>query len=118
MCRDHPPVSLGAVYELADSTLVSQISSFPSTLHSAIQRQVRCMRDPHRQTRQEVNANRHLKGFQAEPLQSVVHQESSQLQQSLKISRLRTAISPKVWPACLRCANVQRGMYSLSEHYQ
>ena len=96
MCSDsaeHLLVSLRAVYEVADCVVIPCLFELPNQVRRCIQRQAHCVRD---RTQQALSRDhKPLKGFQAVPLQSLLHQEPGESKQPLSLHKFQTAISPK-----------------------
>ncbi|DBB00126.1 hypothetical protein WJX77_004254 [Trebouxia sp. C0004] len=96
MCNESAeqlPVSLRGVYEVADCVVIPCFFDLPNRFRRSIQRQAHRVRN----RPQQIHSYDHkpLKGFQAVPLQSLLHQESGEPEQPLSLHRLQTAISPK-----------------------
>ena len=95
MCSIHgddSPVDFDATNKLADNT--AQSSLVEAQTHRVAQQQAGRTTDRHRRPPQ--NVDKHLRGFQAGPLQNLLHQHSNRPQHLPMLNRLQAAISPKV----------------------
>lgn len=89
---DNSPVDFDATNKLADNT--AQSSLVEAQTHRVTQQQAGRTTDRHRRPPQ--NVDKHLRGFQAGPLQNLLHQHSNRPQHLPMLNRLQAAISPKV----------------------
>lgn len=88
---DNSPVDFDATNKLADNT--AQSSLVEAQTHRVAQQQAGPTTDRHRRPPQ--NVDKHLRGFQAGPLQNLLHQHSNRPQHLPMLNRLQAAISPK-----------------------
>ncbi len=88
--EDRSLVNFGAVYELADSIVLSSFFDVPNKFRKAFQKQAGRVRNSYKQAPQE--ACKQLRGHQAGPLHSLLHQSPDKQQQYCSFDKIQTAI--------------------------